>query len=80
MDMPNDFLVYAGAAMVELAKSKRSNVLYNLAKGIGTKREDGTPRFPTQQMPMGLVEYAADFFVAEDMNQVNWCISIAIHS
>lgn len=40
LEVPNDFLVYAGAAMIHLTKNNRSNVLYNLAKGLGTLRED----------------------------------------
>lgn len=56
--------------MVELVKSKRSNVLYNLAKGVGTKGGNDDSKFPTRRMPMGLVEYVTDFFAAEDVNQV----------
>ena len=47
------------------------NVLYNLAKGLGTPRLDGSDsRFPAKRMPMGLVEYATNFFVADKMQQV----------
>ena len=71
LEVPNDFLLYATAAMCQLTDSGRSNVLYNLAKGIGSKREDkDDSRFPTKRMPMGLIEYSANFFVAEDINQV----------
>ena len=72
LDVPKDFLLYASAAMSELAKQKRSNVLYNFAKGVGTKREgQDESRFPTRKMPMGLVEYITNFFVADDMNHVS---------
>lgn len=71
VSVPNDFLVYSGAAMVHLATNRRSNVLYNLAKGLGTLRKDGKDTlFPIRRMPMGLVEYAANFYVAENVNQV----------
>ena len=36
------------------------NVLYNLAKGMGTLRDDKEDsRFPIKHMPISLVEYAA---------------------
>ena len=71
IDIPKNFLVHAGAAMVQLSKSNRSNLLYTLAKGIGTMREDGSDsHFPTKRMTFGLVEYTANFFAAEHMNQV----------
>lgn len=66
--VPEDFLVLASSAIHRLSEKGRSNILYSLAKGIGTMREDGLDsRFPTQRMPMGLVEYTANFFV---LNQV----------
>ena len=71
VQIPKDFLVFASSAMLRLAMQNRSNILYNLAKGIGTMRKDGSDsRFPTQRMPIGLVEYTASFFVADDLNQV----------
>ena len=69
---PKDFLMLTSSAMVRLSEISWSNILYNLAKGIGigTMREDGLDsRFPTQRMPMGL-EYTAKFFIADDLNQV----------
>ena len=61
--------------MVRLKAGNRSNVVYNLAKGIGTSRKDEVEsRFPVGIMPMGLVEYTANFFVAEDSNSVNYFI------
>ena len=63
LKVPCDFLVLASSAMVRLAEKHRSNILYNLAKGISTMRRDGSDsRFPTQRMPFGLVEYSASFF------------------
>ena len=44
-------------AMANLRHNARSNVLYNLAKGMGTPRADGSDsRFPVKRMPMGLIE------------------------
>lgn len=71
LEVPSDYLIYSGAAMVHLASNKRSNVLYSLAKGLGTLRKDKKDSlFPVQRMPMGLVEYAANFYIAGDVNQV----------
>jgi len=70
VSVPDDFLSHAANAMVNLSNSRRTNVLYNLAKGIGSLRVDGTPRFPTDHMPMGLIEYMASFYACDDINQV----------
>lgn len=57
--------------MVQLSRNNRSNILYSLAKGLGKLREDKKDSlFPTQRMPMGLVEHTVNFFVADDVNQV----------
>ena len=69
--VPSDFQSYTSRAMMNLKSSGCTNVLYNLAKGIGSLRVDGsTLRFPTDRMPMGLIEYIADFYVCDDRNQV----------
>ncbi len=57
LTVPEDFLSLTAKAMAQLKRSERSNVLYNLAKGIGTPRDDGSDsRLPTRHMPMGLVD------------------------
>ncbi len=57
--------------MSKLKAGNRSNVLYNLAKGVGTNRMDESESiFPVTRMPMGLVEYTTNFFVAYDLNVV----------
>ena len=62
LTVPEDFLSLAAKAMAQLKRSERTNVLYKLAKGIGTPREDGSDsRLPTRRMPMGLVEHIANF-------------------
>lgn len=69
--VPQDFLQCSAAAMYQLAMNDRSNVLYALARGIGTMRDDQSDsRFPTKRMPMGLLEYSANFFLADNINQV----------
>ena len=67
-----DFLGHAAAAIVHLHKGGRTNILYNLAKGIGTLRSDGSDAmFPIKQMPMGLVEYIAQFFATDNLQKVH---------
>jgi len=69
--VPEDFLCHAAAAIVRLHEGGRTNILYNLAKGIGTSRPDGSDAlFPIKQMPMGLVEYIALFFVTDNLQKV----------
>lgn len=71
VEVSNDFLQVSASAMARLKAANRSNVVYNLAKGIGTCRtESSESRFPLERMPMGLVEYIANFFVSEDINSV----------
>ncbi len=71
VSVPGDFLTYTAKAMMNLKSSGRINVLYNLAKGIGSLRADDTTlRFPTDRMLMGLIEYIASFYVCDDVNQV----------
>lgn len=59
-------------AMARLKSSGCSNVVYNLAKGIATiKNGEAESLFPVGRMPMGLVEYTINFFIAENINAVN---------
>ena len=39
LPVPEDFLCHVANAMLLLRKNKRTNVLYNLVKGMGTMRE-----------------------------------------
>ena len=62
LDVPKDFLVLAEKAMLRLREVKRSNVRYNIAKGLGSMRPgESDSRFPSTRMPMGLLEYMAGF-------------------
>jgi len=72
ISVPNDYLEYSASAMANLRHNARSNVLYNLAKGWGTMRTDGSDsRFPIKRMPMGLIEYAASFFSHDHLQSVS---------
>ena len=69
--VPEDFLMFAVSAMQQLALNGHSNVLYSLAKGIGTIRNDHSDScFLIKRMPMGLIEYPCNFFMSENMNKV----------
>ena len=70
--VPDDFLLYAAPAMSQLSLSHRTNVLYNLAKGIGSVRADKSDSlFPVKRMPMGLLEFMTNFFVSTDARNVS---------
>ncbi len=61
--VPSDFLELSLKAMKELRAVGRSNVLYGLAKVIGTKRPDSDESLlPLSRMPMGLLEHCVNFF------------------
>ena len=73
--VPSDFLELSARAMAQLKLHNRSNVLYKLAKSMGTLRRDRSDScFPMKRMPMGMIEYIADFFVSDEMQQVSACI------
>ncbi len=68
---PSDYLILSLEAMVQLDRGGRTNVMYNLAKAIGTKRPNSQEsRLPVSRMPMGLIEYCSNFFCSSDMQQV----------
>ena len=76
LSVPKDFLCLAAIAMVQLSDGGRTNILYNLAKGIGMMRPDTkVSRFSVMRMPMGLLEYTAQFFAADNLQQV-WNVKV----
>ena len=63
VNVPDDFLELAAAAMQHLKSCGRANVVYNLAKAIGTMREDlSDSLLPAKRMPIGLIEHCVNFF------------------
>ena len=63
--------------MKHLQDAGRLNVIYDLVKGFGTKRPDGSDSyFPTKRMPMGLLQYMAQFFVAKPGQNVSMLLYI----
>ena len=57
--------------MIQLSEVGCTNILYNLAKGIGSMRPDiKVSNFPVMQIPMGLVEHIVYLFAADILQQV----------
>ena len=55
-----------------LKNCNQTNVVYGLAKVIGTLRPDKTDSLmPTKRMPMGLVEYLVQFFSTDNLTKVS---------
>ena len=66
-----DFVKLAFKAMMKLKEEGKHNVVYDLCKGLGTCRPDGTDSyFPTKRMPMGLLQYLVQFFISEPGHRV----------
>ena len=71
LDVPSDFIRCSVQGMQHLSAAGRTNFLYTLAKGLGTKRSDGDDCvFPVKQLIAGLFEYSANFFVSTHKSQV----------
>ena len=69
--VPSDYLTLSLQGMQHLKSCGRENVLYNLAQGLGTFRDDASDsRFPVQRMPMGLLQYMVDFYNADSYREV----------
>lgn len=69
--VPSDFLALSVKAMYQLKEARRTNVIYNMTKAIGTKRTGSNEsRLPVTRMPMGLLEYCANFYSASSLQKV----------
>lgn len=69
---PKDFLQLFLNASLHLKTNNRTNVVYGLAKAVGSLRQDGTDSLmPVRRMPMGLVEYLVNFFTADNLSKVS---------
>ena len=72
MNLPEDFLTLSLKGMKHLSETKRMNVLYELAKGLGIMRPDWTDSlFPTSRMPMGMLQFMVGFFNASPGRNVS---------
>ena len=69
--VPLDFLNLCCKSFNVLRENGKDNILYHLAKGLGTPREDGTgPRLPIHRMPFGLLNYNIRYFSSETVNKL----------
>ena len=69
--IPPDFLELTRNAVCNLKEEGRANLVYKLARCLGTKREDGSDTLlPVKRMPTGLIEYIVSFFNAENLQKV----------
>lgn len=67
--------------MQQLSTAGRTNFLYTLAKGLGTRRSDGEDSvFPVKQLIAGLFEYSANFFVSVHKSQVHTYIDCVLYT
>ena len=58
-------------AMVNLEAKAKVNVVYELAKGLGTLRPNSMESlFPDSRMPFGLLQYTVSFFTSSSVNKV----------
>ena len=56
--VPSDFIALCCKGISVLHQNEKDNIIYYLAKGLGTPREDGTgPRLPIDRMSFGLLSY-----------------------
>ena len=80
MSVPSDFLELANHGMHHLKEHGRSNLIYQLARCVGTMRADGSDSLlPVKRMPTGLIEYAVNFFNARIGTKVHANILLPTH-
>ena len=66
--------------MKTLHENGKQNIIYHLARGLGTQRADGSgPRLPIDRMPFGLLSYNIQYFSSDTVNNlradsdyINW--------
>ena len=64
--LPPEFIAQSLVSMQRLEQAGRSNILAGLAKALGTMRpNDQDSLMPISQMPVGLIEYAVNFFTSK---------------
>ena len=73
----DDFIELSVLAMKNLQSCQRSNVIYKLAKSLGTKKSDNSDSLlPARRMPMGLIEHCVDFFCSSSTQEVGLNIDV----
>lgn len=77
--VPKDYLILSLKAMKHLESSGKVNVLYELARGLGTMRRESTDScFPTTRMPFGMLQYMVMFFNSEPNKSVSLTMTLPI--
>ena len=71
MRCASNFIEFAVEGMTHLKECSHSNVIYLLAKSLGTARPDGSDSIlPAKRIAMGLIEYCVNFYNAATVQQV----------
>ena len=79
-NVPADFLGLTASGMQNLSDAGQSNIIYSLARGLGTRRRDDSDSLlPVKRMPMGLIEYAIAFFTASSVQKVKAIFTARLH-
>lgn len=69
LNVPDGYISHSLAAMQRLQHAGRSNILSRLAKALGATRPDGIESLmPVHRMPVGLIEYAVNFFTSNSVS------------
>ena len=63
--VPSDFLELAARGMQHLRQKGRMNVIYSM------RSDDSDSLLPTARMPMGLIEYAVNFYTVSSVQKVH---------
>ena len=70
--IPSDFIDLCCKGINVLHQNGKENIVYYLAKGLGTPRRDGTgPRLPIDRMPFGLLSYNIRYFALDKINNIS---------
>ena len=76
----NDFVSKSLIAMRHLQRNNKCNIMYGLAKDLGTFRSNGESLLNVHKMPFGLLAYNIMFFSAEHVYQVWSTIKLCSYS
>ena len=70
--VPSDLIELCCKGMDTSNLNIKENIIYYLAKGLGTPRQDGSgPQLPTVGMPFGLLSYNIRCFAMDYVNKLH---------
>lgn len=76
LSIPSDFILLALDAMKHLQDAGRLSVVYDPVKGFGQRCPDGSDSyFPTKLMPMGLLQYMAQFKPGQKVSAIMYSVT-----